>query len=52
MLLIKNGKILTMSGKNYNQGSILIKDKKIIKTDIILDMTYTSILVCFVFFLG
>jgi len=31
MLLIKNGKILTMSGKNYNQGSILIKDKKIVE---------------------
>lgn len=33
MLLIKDGKILTMSGKNYNRGSILIKDKKIVKVD-------------------
>lgn len=31
MLLIKNGKILTMSGKNYEKGCILIKDKKIAK---------------------
>ncbi len=31
MLLIKNGKIMTMSGDNYNCGSILIKDKKIKK---------------------
>ena len=31
MLLIKNGKIMTMSGKNYNRGSILIKDKKIVE---------------------
>lgn len=31
MLLIKDGKIITMSGKNYNKGSILIKNKKIIK---------------------
>ena len=31
MLLIKNGKIITMSDKNYNTGSILIKDKKIIE---------------------
>lgn len=29
MLLIKNGKIMTMSGKTYSKGSILIKDKKI-----------------------
>ena len=28
MLLIKNGKILTMSGKNYEKGCILIKYKK------------------------
>jgi imidazolonepropionase-like amidohydrolase len=33
MLLIKNGKILTMTGKNYDSGSILIKDKKIVKVD-------------------
>ncbi|MBR0598365.1 amidohydrolase [Sinanaerobacter chloroacetimidivorans] len=31
MLLIKNGKILTMSGCNYETGSVLIKDKKIIE---------------------
>ena len=31
MLLIKNGKILTMSGKNYENGCVLIKDKKIAK---------------------
>lgn len=31
MLLIKNGKIMTMSGKDYNRGSILIKDKKIVE---------------------
>ena len=32
MLLIKNGKIMTMSGKDYDRGSILIKDKKTITT--------------------
>ena len=31
MLLIKNGKIITMADKNYNSGSILIKDKKIVE---------------------
>ena len=31
MLLIKDGKIITMSGKIYNKGSILIKNKKIVK---------------------
>ena len=31
MLLIKNGKILTMSDKYYERGSILIKDKKIVE---------------------
>ena len=31
MLLIKNGKILTMAGLNYDKGSILISDKKIIE---------------------
>lgn len=31
MLLIKNGKVLTMAGENYNKGYILIKEKKIIK---------------------
>ncbi|MDQ2086217.1 amidohydrolase [Herbivorax sp. ANBcel31] len=36
MLLIKNGKILTMAGANYNKGYILIKEKKIIKVG---DMT-------------
>lgn len=30
MLLIKNGKIITMAGNDYDCGSILIKDKKII----------------------
>lgn len=29
MILIKNGKILTMAGKTYESGCILIKDKKI-----------------------
>ena len=31
MLLIKNGKIMTMTDENYNNGSILIKDKKIVE---------------------
>ena len=31
MLLIKNGKIMTMSGKNYDRGSILIKNNKIVE---------------------
>ncbi|MDU6115739.1 MAG: amidohydrolase family protein [Paeniclostridium sordellii] len=31
MLLIKNGKILTMTGKNLHNGCVLIKDKKIIE---------------------
>ena len=31
MLLIKNGKILTMAGKTYENGSILTDNKKIIK---------------------
>lgn len=31
MLLIKNGKILTMAGENYEKGYILIDGKKIIK---------------------
>ncbi len=31
MLLIKNGKILTMAGTTYDRGSILIDNKKIIK---------------------
>ncbi len=31
MLLIKNAKILTMSGVNYDNGCILIEDKKIVK---------------------
>lgn len=31
MLLIKNGKILTMAGLSYDIGSVLIKDKKIFK---------------------
>lgn len=29
MLLIKNGKVMTMCGKNYDKGYVLIKDKKI-----------------------
>lgn len=33
MLLIKDGEIHTMSGINYNPGSILIKDKKIVRVD-------------------
>lgn len=31
MLLIKNGKVITMSGKTYDNGSVLIKNKKIIE---------------------
>ncbi len=31
MLLIKNGKILTMAGLTYDKGSILINDKKIVE---------------------
>lgn len=31
MLLIKNGKILTMSGVNYDNGSILVDGNKIVK---------------------
>ncbi len=31
MILIKNGKILTMDGKTYEKGSILIEDKRIVK---------------------
>ena len=31
MLLIKNGKIITMTGKNLHNGCVLIKDKKIIE---------------------
>ncbi|WP_330615596.1 hypothetical protein [Paraclostridium sordellii] len=31
MLLIKDGKILTMTGKNLHNGCVLIKDKKIIE---------------------
>ncbi|CEN90933.1 amidohydrolase [[Clostridium] sordellii] len=31
MLLIKNGEILTMTGKNLHNGCVLIKDKKIIE---------------------
>ena len=33
MILIKNGKILTMAGKTYNSGSLLIKNNKIFKID-------------------
>ena len=31
MLLLKNAKILTMAGKDYDRGDILIKDSKIVK---------------------
>lgn len=31
MLLIKNGRIVTMTGNDYDNGSVLIKNKKIIK---------------------
>ncbi|GIM27675.1 amidohydrolase [Clostridium polyendosporum] len=45
-MLIKNGKIFTMTGKNYENGCILIKDGKIVKVaecidiedDIIIDV--------------
>ncbi len=33
MILIKNGKLLTMTGKDYDCGSILIKDGKISEID-------------------
>lgn len=33
MILIKNGKILTMAGKTYDPGSLLIKDGKIYRVD-------------------
>ncbi len=33
MLLIKNGKIFTMTGVNYDNGCVLIKDGKIISVD-------------------
>lgn len=33
MLLIKNGKILTMNGENFDSGCVLVKDKKIVKID-------------------
>jgi len=33
MILIKNGKILTMAGISYEIGCILVKDKKIYKVD-------------------
>lgn len=31
MIVIKNGKIVTMSGNNYENGFVIIEDKKIIK---------------------
>lgn len=33
MILIKNGKIMTMAGLNYDSGCILIKDEKIDRVD-------------------
>lgn len=33
MILIKNGKVLTMAGVSYEIGCVLIKDKKIYKVD-------------------
>lgn len=33
MLLIKNGKIITMNGKNYEKGCILIRNEKIDKVE-------------------
>ncbi|SCH86435.1 MULTISPECIES: amidohydrolase [unclassified Romboutsia] len=39
MLLIKNGKIMTMCGKTYDNGSILIKDGKIIDIGENIDIT-------------
>ena len=33
MLLIKNAKILTMTGVNYDNGCILIEGKKIVKVE-------------------
>ncbi len=33
MLIIKNGKVLTMAGVTFDKGDILIQDKKIVKVD-------------------
>ena len=33
MILIKNGKIITMTGENYENGCVLIDDGKIINVD-------------------
>jgi imidazolonepropionase-like amidohydrolase len=38
MLLIKNGKLMTMTGMNYDNGSILIKDGVIAEIGIRLDV--------------
>ncbi|MDO5293706.1 MAG: amidohydrolase [bacterium] len=43
MLLIKNGKIMTMAGMTYEHGSILIKDKKIIQVGEEIDETQEAI---------
>ncbi|NRT87929.1 amidohydrolase [Clostridium beijerinckii] len=43
MLLIKNAKILTMSGKNYDNGSILIEGKKIVKVGEDIDINNNDI---------
>lgn len=44
MILIKNGKIITMNGTNYDPGSVLIKDGKIliIDSEIIVDQKELS----------
>ncbi|NOW03784.1 amidohydrolase [Clostridium beijerinckii] len=43
MLLIKNAKILTMSGRNYDNGSILIEGKKIVKVGEDIDINNNDI---------
>lgn len=43
MILIKNGKVLTMAGFNYESGCILIKDKKIYKVDKEISVNETEI---------
>lgn len=43
MILIKNGKILTMAGKIYEPGSLLVKDGKILKIDKEIDVNHNEL---------
>lgn len=43
MLLIKNGKVMTMAGVTYEHGYVLIKDKKIIEIGESIEETRTGI---------